>query len=49
MPNVVLPKEGENFKFNAFHAREKATFVCYFDTESILTLNTDVKKLNSQT
>ena len=43
IPNVILPKERKTFKFNAIHAREKAPFVCYFDTGSLLLPNTDVK------
>ena len=43
VPNVVLPKDRKKFKFTSFHARDKAPFVCYFDTESVLFPNTDVK------
>ena len=44
IPDVISPKKGKTFKFNAFYAHEKSPFVSYFDTESVLLLNTDVKK-----
>ena len=42
-PNIIIPQKGQKFKFTAIHALEKAPFVCYYDCESKLTDNKDIK------
>ena len=43
VPNIVLLNEGKTFEFTTLLARDKAKFICYYNTESKLTPSNGMK------